>query len=110
MFLSKRTRKAIVSMIICFAMLIGFVPDILLKAGAIAPTLTVTEFHLTNNNTNPNFVNNSSPKGSIKWTTTGLSAGSYQAKVYFADSADAGFLNSEQPKISALQRCWCLTG
>lgn len=91
-------------------MLIGFVPDIFLKAGAIAPTLTVTEFHLTNNNTHPNFVNNSSPKGSIKWTTTGLSAGSYQAKVYFADSADAGFLNSEQPKISALQHCWCLTG
>ncbi len=110
MFILKRTEKAIISWILCIAMVIGFLPEFTFKASADTPTLTITEFHLTNNFTIPNFVNNSSPKGSIKWTTTGLSAGSYQAKVYFTDSADAGFLNSEQPKISALQHCWCLTG
>nr|MCR4780249.1 hypothetical protein [Ruminiclostridium sp.] len=102
--------KAIVSLFLCLAMMIGFIPGFTVPAEA-GSLLTLTEFHLTNNFIYSDTTNNSCPKGSVKWTTTGISETITGAKIFFSDMGEADFFNNEltDPDPYQFSRAWCLT-
>lgn len=111
MFIFRQKGKAIVSLFLCLAMMIGFLPGFDTIASAVTPTLTITDLHLTSNFVGSATHPNGSPAGSVKWTATGLSSGDcWGAKVWFTDSCDAATLNSEGiTDPTTRDRLWCLT-
>lgn len=79
MFILKRTEKAIISWILCIAMVIGFLPEFTFKASADTPMLTITEFHMTDSSwtVDSDYVfqqTDRHPSVALEWTSTGLDA------------------------------------
>ncbi len=92
MFTFKRTGKAILSWILCIAMVIGLLPEMAFNASAASPKVTITGFHMTDSSwtVDPDTYEFRSldrqPSISMEWTATGLEALSgnseYNAYIY----------------------------